>query len=699
MKHKRGKEEIEYINLPCSFDIETSSFYEGDEKRACMYAFVFCVNGQVVLGRTWKRFLECCKFVQDYYQLNEKRRMIIYIHNFSYEWQFFCKRLKWSEVFATAPRNPVKALCSYGIEFRDSYILSGLSLASTAKNLLTYKVEKLKGSLDYSLIRHSKTPLSVKEWHYLINDGLAVTSFIKESMEKNGNNITKIPLTNTGYVRNYLRDCCYYQGRKSHNSTFYANQAYGKYRKLMERLTIEPREYIFAKEGFQGGFTHGNIFNVGRVFHDCGSGDICSDYPSIIALERMPMGKGTYLKTNDQKKFEEKLKYYCCLFRCKLKNVKSRWRGDHFISLSKCRNIKEYEEDNGRIMSAKELETTMTEIDLEICRKFYTFKIEILEMYYYPRGYLPKAFVEGVLKLYGDKTTLKGVEGEEVNYMHSKSMLNASYGCSVTDILQEVNEYVDGEWVTTTPALEEAIEKYNADKKRFLFYLWGVYITAHARNRIASLIEKLGDDYIYSDTDSVKYCNREKHADIYAWFNNAIDKKISKVCSVMGYDHAQFSPKTKEGVAKTLGYLEEEEPYKRFKTLGAKRYLVEYYHNKKYELDDDTIFETPYSLTISGVNKFVAIPYIVKKLKKDEDIFDLFQIGYTFNEEACGKLTHTYIDKEIKGEVKDYLGNTAKYAEKSYIHLEKASYKISTKEDYAETLLLDEEERKEKLFI
>ena len=34
---------LKYYNIPCSFDIETSSFYEGDEKRACMYLWACCL--------------------------------------------------------------------------------------------------------------------------------------------------------------------------------------------------------------------------------------------------------------------------------------------------------------------------------------------------------------------------------------------------------------------------------------------------------------------------------------------------------------------------------------------------------------------------------------------------------------------------------------------------------------------------------
>ena len=70
-------------------------------------------------------------------------------------------------------------------------------------------------------------------------------------------------------------------------------------------------------------------------------------------------------------------------------------------------------------------------------RNFYTWdKIEIWNLHIYQKGYLPKDFIKGVIELIYKKTTLKGVEGEEVNYMQSKQNLNASFGMALTKIIQ-----------------------------------------------------------------------------------------------------------------------------------------------------------------------------------------------------------------------------------------------------------------------
>ena len=44
---------VEYINLPCTIDIESSSFYDEDKNKvALMYCFTLGINGHSYFGRT-----------------------------------------------------------------------------------------------------------------------------------------------------------------------------------------------------------------------------------------------------------------------------------------------------------------------------------------------------------------------------------------------------------------------------------------------------------------------------------------------------------------------------------------------------------------------------------------------------------------------------------------------------------------------
>ena len=127
---------ITYYNIPSSFDIDTSSFYNNDEKVAIMYEWTFGINGLVIIGRTWKQFILMMKYICNYLVTDPKHRLVCYIHNLGYEFQFMRRYFEWHKIFALEERRPIYALTDSGIEFRCSYLLSGYSLAKLGENLL-----------------------------------------------------------------------------------------------------------------------------------------------------------------------------------------------------------------------------------------------------------------------------------------------------------------------------------------------------------------------------------------------------------------------------------------------------------------------------------------------------------------------------------------------------------------------------------
>lgn len=182
----KTNKKIEYINLSCGFDIETSSVYVCEEKAAFAYIWMISigVNSPVYYGRSWEDFLLVCSELQSTLKLSDARRLVVYVHNLGYEFQFMRKYFSWLEVFAVAERKPIKALCNFGIEFRDSYILSGYSLANTAKNMVKHNIKKLEGDLDYKLVRHEETELTDEELAYCENDVKIITAYIDEQIDR-----------------------------------------------------------------------------------------------------------------------------------------------------------------------------------------------------------------------------------------------------------------------------------------------------------------------------------------------------------------------------------------------------------------------------------------------------------------------------------------------------------------------------------
>lgn len=691
---KKDKETIYLYNVPCAFDIETTSFYigEGDDaqKAATMYIWQFGINGNVIMGRTWGEFLTMMETIKTALHLRHEKQLVIYVHNLGFEFQFMRKYFTWERVFAIDSRKPVEAVTIDGLHFKCSFLLSGYSLANLGGELQKYKVQKMDGDLDYSLMRHCETPLTEKELKYCENDVRVVMAYIQEKIESDGN-IAKIELTKTGYVRRYCREACLYTG-KSHKK---GAGKFNRYKEMIEALTImDSTEYFRLKHVFQGGFTHANMFWSEQVIEDVVSYDFTSSYPFVMVSEMFPMSSGQIVTIHSIDEFYSYLKRYCCMFKVTFENLVAVCAGDCPISSSKCEFLGKEVIDNGRVVCAARLTTAMTEQDFAIASKFYKWdRITVSDMYIYEKGYLPTDFVKAILTLYRDKTTLKDVEGKEAQYLFSKGLLNACYGMTVTDIIRDDNEYTsDHEWKETKvmekelEEIQDELNHYNTGKKRFLFYPWGVWVTAYARRNLFTGILEFGEDYIYSDTDSIKVKNYQKHQAYINGYNEAAIKKLKRALAwhnrngeKISYDMVE--PCTVKGVKKPLGVWDFDGHYSRFKTLGAKRYLVEYANS---DLNPPSK-RGKINLTVSGVNKKAAVPYLLKTYGK-EGIFDAFDNYLYIPPEYTGKNTHTYIDDEVEGDLIDYKGNVGHFHELSCTHLEAADYSLSMSVAYLNLL-------------
>ena len=656
----RTYKKVTYYNISAAFDIETSSFIsEYSEKTAIMYIWTLGINGYCFIGRTWNEFINAIDALSKFLLLNSERRLIIYVHNLAYEFQFIRKHFDWYKVFSLDTRKPIYAITDTGIEFRCSYLLSGYSLEKLGSKLVKYKVSKLSGYLDYSLIRHSKTKLTEKELMYCVNDVLVVMAYIQERIEIDGN-ISLIPLTKTGYVRQYCKSICLGKGKKRNK----------RYRTIMKGLTLEPDEYRQLKRAFQGGFTHANAFYSGKTLYDVASYDFTSSYPTVMVAEKFPMSKGELIKIKDETEFEKNLNLYCCLFDVEITGLEAILYYENYISFSRCWGVVNSVINNGRIVKADKLYTTITEQDFIIINLFYKWEgFRIANFRRYKKSYLPTEFVSAILTLYQNKTKLKGVKGYEIEYLKSKEMLNSCYGMTVTDICRKEITY-ENDWGIEKADIDKAIDSYNRSFSRFLYYPWGVWVTAYARKNLFTGIYECGKDYVYSDTDSIKMLNYKDHIEYIEGYNNQIIQKLQTAMMWHGLDIDLISAETNDNVNKFLGVWDFEGVYNRFKTLGAKRYLTE----KEGEL----------FLTVAGLSKSNGVQYLVNNFSNP---FDGFTDELYIPPEYTGKNIHTYIDDVQKGFVKDYEGRVYEYSEKSSVHLAPAEYSLSIGYEYARYLL------------
>ena len=619
LKNRRGNpsgKKRKYMGITTAFDIETS--YIESINQSIMYIWQWQFSTDVtVIGRTWDEFLDLLHRINTV--LPADRWLVVYVHNLSYEFQFLKGIYDFdpSEVFGIASRKVLKCDIMSRFEFRCSYKLTNMSLKQfTTKMNVEHK--KLSGDdFDYHIERYPWTELTEAELQYCINDVLGLVEALNALMQRDGDTLQTIPLTSTGYVRRNAKRAM--RTGIHHNFVFSICPTYDIYTAL--------------REAFRGGNTHASRFFAGDIVSEVHSADISSSYPAVLCNCEFPMSQFVPIIPADLNlDYISRcitIRHKALLLRIGIKNLRLRnsfW-GCPYISKDKCRNIHKGidTEDNGRILQAEYLETTVTDIDLKIILEEYDGELLILQGWYASYKPLPAPLVTEIIKYYKDKTELKGIPGQEVYYDKAKALLNSLYGMMAQDpvkhnlIFQQV-----GDWLFDIIPDSEILEKSN--QKAFLAYQWGVWCTAHARSRLeegVKLAHQLGANFVYCDTDSVKYTGS------ISWDRFNMDRveecRNSGAMAVDPLGHEHYM-----GVYESEDNPETGYAYYRFKTLGAKKYAYQ---------------ETPTSktkCTIAGVNKKLG----GAELDKHGGL-SAFQEGFVFYE-AGGTMAIYNDDPEIK---------------------------------------------------
>lgn len=509
-----------------TFDIETTSYLNLNGKQlstdeylnlnkeekdqvkfySCMYIWQFSVNDEVFFGRTWE---ELKKFLDRLFYFSGNDKKIVFVHNLSFEFQFLRNVFLFDDVFARKTRKVMKAtIRDYNIEFRCSYYMTNLALEKLP-DIYNLKVEKLVGELDYNKIRHNKTKLTSEELKYCENDCLVVYEYIKKEIEKYGN-VKNIPLTKTGHVRRELKE-------KTSKNWDYKN-------KMTKSVNTDGHIYNLLTQSFQGGYTHANWIYTDKVLHNVTSYDFTSSYPYVMLTEKYPMSE--FKKCNINKK-EQMIDDFAYIIRVKFYNIKCKYY-NNFISLSKCRNVKNVKIDNGRIISAGEIEITLTDIDFKFLINSYSIeKYEILESYFSVYDYLPKDFLEFILEKYVKKTEYKNIEEKKLEYNLEKSNFNSLYGMSVTNNIRDLVIF-DNElgWYEKKLENEEILKSLITEKKKgFSSFSIGVWVTAYARRNLLECVCSLDEKCAYCDTDSLKLLEGF-NIDVINSYNKKVKKKL-----------------------------------------------------------------------------------------------------------------------------------------------------------------------------
>lgn len=540
-----------YRELVCAFDIEASRLK--DIEQAVMYIWQFQVEDITVIGRTWEEYFLMLKRIKE--RLPEDAWLVIYVHNLSYEFSFLkgWYQFEVGEVFCTDDRKVLKCDMMGCFEYRCSYYLTNMSLD---RFLERYQVENRKLAYDYEKVRYPWTALSDDELDYCINDVKGLVQALKKMMAADEDNLLTIPLTSTGYVRRDVKEAM----RKFNHAQ-------------LHDMLPDAEVYRLLREAFRGGDTLSNRWNTDEVIENIHSVDIVSSYPASMLLRKYPMSKFVRENVSDfDRLFEAGQR--ALLFRVTFVNIRiaDQFDGHLYLSRDKCRDVFRPTYVNGRVLQAESLDTTLTDVDFRIVKQRYAWdQMFITELWSAKYRMLPSMFRDVIKRYYKVKTELKGIGPDDDRYYfyeRTKAKLNSTYGMTVEDPAKDTIEFIDGLFVLRDDPLDGLLEAHN--KKAFLSYAWGVWCTAWSRLRLAegiNVVTSEGIDemnFIYSDTDSIKYIDE---VDFSAFNNEAQEEAVEWGAYAADQD----------GVVHYMGVFEDE-GYRlpnRFKTLGAKKYVIE----------------------------------------------------------------------------------------------------------------------------
>ena len=646
-----------------------------------MYIWQFCIyhhgSWGVIYGRDWQSFLDLLQALGD--RMKQDERLMIYVHNLSFEFQFLTGIYPFEEddVFCLDKRRIGKCTMFHKFEFRCSYILTNLSLATFCKQMKVKHPKKDGERFDYGKIRTPSMALPTYQMLYCRNDVLGLCECIYEKMKREDDDLYHIPLTATGYIRREARVAM--------------DELNFRYRMSIQPITILEDDkvdmslFYALRRAFRGGNTHGSRFYEEEICENVFSYDRSSSYPEVICNHEYPHNKMWHIGPISISTLYRHLQVHhmamLMVLRFEHLRLNNEFISNPYLPTAKMILPEEIGEDNGRLLSTLPgsiSEVVVTDVDFRIIIQQYIWdRIEIVDSWGCSYGKLPQPIIDLTIKHYKAKTEYKGVEGMDAIYLASKERLNSIYGmmcqnpCRPSikynrkaenddDLFREDSSIID----------EELLRRYS--KKGFLPYQWAVWTTAWARwelQRGIDIVEKtdpLGWGVnLYDDTDSVKGFETDIKPDFDAYNKEKI--ALAEKTGAWADDP--------QGVRHYMGVYEYEGTSDRFVTLGAKKYCTE----KKGKL----------AITVSGVPKKQGAYELQKK-----GGIEAFRKGFLFEHAGLAVKYNDHTDRWIQVNGEDiHLTNNIYLYEDTYVLGDTAEYEVAVriskqmKEEFTEKVL------------
>lgn len=590
-----GRNTVQYYNFPCSFDIETTTIKPGEldypDKKdappiAFPYLFQWCIYDNVIMCRKYEEALQIFAWISEYFRLGGNRKIICFVHNLGYEYSFFKDLWKVTPegCFALDEHHPVTIYTEDGFLFRDSYKMTNMSLEVLTKDWSRIW-KKNKEIMDYSELRTPYSTLDENTLIYSALDVLSLSDAIEAFLAARGERIwTRCP-TSTSFIRQDLKKEIGIGAKKRTPEQV-------NYFKTLEQQKINEDQYKMLMRLARGGNTHASRFITGELLSNVCHFDITSSYPAqMVCYPEFPIGEwqelepGTELDTIEL--FERN--GYATMFDVALINARIK---DNitvpYISISKMTIIKGSNmqaTDNGRYLGGIDtIKLTIFGVEWPIIKSQYDFSDAIiLKGYFAKKGYLPDILRRFILKMYENKTILKGVKGKEIEYAIAKTYVNGIFGMAYTNPIRDLWQITqEGITLKESEEISTFLEKYQHSISYFLSYSTGAMTAALGRVYLQKMIDAAGSNFCYCDTDSIFAVHPEEVRPKI----KALEEELTSYQRRCGL---QLTYKDIKGRDHELGAIDEEPVCEYFRTYGAKKYI--------------TVEEGELKCTIAGVPK------------------------------------------------------------------------------------------------
>ena len=717
------KKHTDILNIPAGFDIETT----GTKNAAYMYKWQMVFGEYLISGRTWDEWMSLMEAIQRAYNfrvetVGKGRKKHTFVHTFilwianqGYEYQFLCRKT-WngsniigddrdgnSDVFADGMRRPLKTMLTFkgdsvGVITVYDALKFSRSLNQLAKDYGITKKKKTTladgtevSDLDYKIPRNTLTPLTAEEEEYCDADVEILYEwahyYLDAYLRQNG----IAPMTSTGIIR-YAVVESYDTYVTDHSVAMFLHPQFNEYIRAITHL-------------YRGGFTYANRWKAGKEIKNVVGADYTSSYPACMMQELFPCTpfayKSSVSRETDLDALDGKAWYADFEFEdiviTKGIAVESlfkihEWTGTPSTTRDKTHCVI----DNGKISYAKKMTVTLCEHDWETYKKFYKWNnVKISKCMVAEKDYLPDWFRNVIKHYYKLKANLKATgKAGTTEYALAKAVVNGLYGLTVQKVHFDKVTFENGEWKTTRlnyknpDHLQEMADMYETTLGRkdprktggapkiVLSPYYGIWCTAIARKRILDTIYKIGDDFVYCDTDSVYYENEEIHKDVFDEWNDSIHKwNDDNLIEPEFHTLGDFDPVELEEGTGIYKY--------NFMTLGAKRYI-------KYT-------DTQLHATIAGLPRG-AFQRRAKKEVGDDPATQVkwmvqhFQNGLKIAAEEAFKNAHKYVDEPTYEAITDINGNTEIMHEDSSIVIYPIEFTLKLDPTYEKVIGMPVEE-------